>query len=83
MKTIQELKARIQELSKQAVEFSRKASEVCLTDRQQAKFFSKNQPEKALSTADQAYRLTIENGFTNFLQDLESLRSQIREHLKS
>ncbi|MEH2002164.1 MAG: hypothetical protein V7L00_26100 [Nostoc sp.] len=39
MKTIPELKIRIQELSKQAVEFSRKASQVCLSDRQQAKYF--------------------------------------------
>ncbi|MBD2245148.1 hypothetical protein [Nostoc sp. FACHB-888] len=39
MKTIQELKTRIKELSQQAVEFSRKASEVCLSNGQQAKYF--------------------------------------------
>jgi hypothetical protein len=37
MKTIPELKTRIQEVSKQAIQFSRKASEVCLSDRQQAR----------------------------------------------
>lgn len=39
MKTIEELKTRVKELSGQTVEFSKKASEVCLTDREQAKHF--------------------------------------------
>jgi ribosomal protein L29 len=39
MKTIEELKTRIQELSKQAVELRQKASEVYLTNQEQAKQF--------------------------------------------
>ncbi|MGV0104400.1 ATPase involved in DNA repair [Nostoc sp. DSM 114167] len=39
MKTIEELKTRIKELSSQAVKFSKKATEVCLTNREQAKHF--------------------------------------------
>ncbi len=39
MKTIEELKTRIKELSSQAVKFSKKVTEVCLTDREQAKQF--------------------------------------------
>ncbi|MBG1269650.1 hypothetical protein [Nostoc sp. WHI] len=50
MKTIPELKTRIQELSKQAVEFSRKASEVCLSDRQQAKYFRQKAREASKRT---------------------------------
>lgn len=37
MKTIEDLRTRIREHSKQAVIFSKKATEVCLTDREQAK----------------------------------------------
>jgi len=37
MKTIEDLRTRIKELSTQAVEFSKKATEVCLTDQKQAK----------------------------------------------
>lgn len=39
MKTIEDLRIRIRELSKQAVIFSKKATELCLTDREQAKLY--------------------------------------------
>jgi hypothetical protein len=39
MKTIEELRTRIQELSKQAVELRRKGSEVYETNQEQAKHF--------------------------------------------
>jgi len=39
MKTVEELKTRIKELSKQAVELRQKASEVYLTNQEQAKHF--------------------------------------------
>jgi ribosomal protein L29 len=39
MKTIEELKTRIKELSKQAVELRQQASEVYLTNQEQAKQF--------------------------------------------
>lgn len=48
MKTIEELKIRIQELSKQAVELRQQASKVYLTNQKQAKHF-RQQPGKLSS----------------------------------
>jgi hypothetical protein len=47
MKTVEDFRTRIQELSKQAVEFSKKATELCLTDREQAKHYRQQAREAA------------------------------------
>jgi hypothetical protein len=49
MKTIEELKTRIRELSSQAVAFSKQATEVCLTDREQAKKYRQQAREASRS----------------------------------
>ncbi|MBW4449200.1 MAG: hypothetical protein KME38_20650 [Spirirestis rafaelensis WJT71-NPBG6] len=45
MKTIEDLRTRIKELSGQAVNFSKKATELCLTDRVQAKQYRQQAKE--------------------------------------
>jgi hypothetical protein len=50
MKTTEDLKTRIKELSKQAVEFSKKATEVCLIDQHQAKQFRQQAREASRRT---------------------------------
>ncbi|MEC4811835.1 MAG: hypothetical protein SAK29_00895 [Scytonema sp. PMC 1069.18] len=39
MKTVEDLRTRIKELSKQAVELMHKATELCLTDMEQARVY--------------------------------------------
>ncbi|MGI2903304.1 hypothetical protein [Tolypothrix sp. VBCCA 56010] len=47
MKIVEDLRTRIKELSKQAVEFSKKATSACLTDREQAKQYRQQAREAA------------------------------------
>ncbi|MBD2168651.1 hypothetical protein H6G04_30185 [Calothrix membranacea FACHB-236] len=49
MKTVEQLKTRIKELSALAVTFSKKATEVCLTDREQAKQYRQQAREASRS----------------------------------
>jgi hypothetical protein len=51
MKTIEEKRTRIKELSELAVKLSRKATEVCLTDREQAKHY-RHQAREAASQCE-------------------------------
>ncbi len=51
MKTIEEKRTRIKQLSELAVKFSRKATEVCLTDREQAKHY-RQQAREAVSQCE-------------------------------
>ena len=45
MKTIEDLRTRIKELSTEAVHLSRKATSLCLTDREQAKQYRRQARE--------------------------------------
>ncbi len=62
MKTIEDLRIRIRELSKQAVIFSKKATELCLTDREQAKLYRKQAREaiKRCEVLRQEIKRTVE-----------------------